>query len=88
MLKNIYKGDIRDYTNRLEALKDSLDKAKLNKVKYEERLNILLNDRENIIKEIKALGIEPENLEAEIKNLENKIATDITKAEELLKDNE
>ncbi len=77
-----------DYTNRLEALKDSLDKAKLNKVKYEERLNILLNDRENIIKEIKALGIEPENLEAEIKNLENKIATDITKAEELLKDND
>lgn len=77
-----------DYTNRLEALKDSLDKAKLNKVKYEERLNILLNDRENIIKEIKALGIEPENLEVEIKNLENKIATDITKAEELLKDNE
>lgn len=77
-----------DYTNRLEALKDSLDKAKLNKVKYEERLNILLNDRENIIKEIKALGIEPENLEAEIKNLENKIASDITKAEELLKDNE
>lgn len=77
-----------DYTNRLEALKDSLDKAKLNKVKYEERLNILLNNRENIIKEIKALGIEPENLEAEIKNLENKIATDITKAEELLKDNE
>ena len=74
-----------DSTNRLEALKDSLDKAKLNKVKYEERLNILLNDRENIIKEIKALGIEPENLEAEIKNLENKIATDITKAEELLK---
>ncbi len=77
-----------DYTNRLEALKDSLDKAKLNKVKYEERLNILLNDRENILKEIKALGIEPDNLEAEIKNLENKIATDITKAEELLKDNE
>ena len=77
-----------DYTNRLEALKDSLDKAKLNKVKYEERLNILLNDRENILKEIKALGIEPENLEAEIKNLENKIATDITKAEELLKDKE
>ncbi len=77
-----------DYTNRLEALKDSLDKAKLNKVKYEERLNILLNDRDNIIKEIKALGIEPENLEAEIKNLENKIATDITKAEELLKDND
>ncbi|WP_294797065.1 hypothetical protein [uncultured Fenollaria sp.] len=77
-----------DYTNRLESLKDSLDKAKLNKVKYEERLNILLNDRENILKEIKALGIEPENLEAEIKNLENKIATDITKAEELLKDNE
>ena len=77
-----------DYTNRLEALKDSLDKAKLNKVKYEERLNILLNDRENILKQIKALGIEPENLEAEIKNLENKIATDITKAEELLKDNE
>lgn len=77
-----------DYTNRLEALKDSLDKAKLNKVKYEERLNILLNDRENIIKEIKALGIEPENIEAEIKNLENKIASEITKAEELLKDND
>lgn len=77
-----------DYTNRLEALKDSLDKAKLNKVKYEERLNILLNDRDNIIKEIKALGIEPENLEAEIKNLENKIANEITKAEELLKDND
>ena len=63
-----------DYITRLEALKDSLDKAKLNKVKYEERLNILLKDREKIIEEIK--------------NLESKIASDIAKAEDLIRDNE
>lgn len=77
-----------DYTQRLEALKDNLDKAKLNKVKYEERLNILIKEQEDIIKEIKSLGIEPENLDAEIKSLENEIANDIEKAESLLRDNE
>ena len=77
-----------DYTQRLEALKDNLDKAKLNKVKYEERLNILIKEQEDIIKEIKSLGIEPENLDAEIKSLENEIAKDIEKAESLLRDNE
>lgn len=77
-----------DYTQRLEALKDNLDKAKLNKVKYEERLNILIKEQEDIIKEIKGLGIEPENLDAEIKSLENEIANDIEKAESLLRDNE
>lgn len=77
-----------DYTQRLESLKDNLDKAKLNKVKYEERLNILIKEQEDIIKEIKSLGIEPENLDAEIKSLENEIAKDIEKAESLLRDNE
>lgn len=77
-----------DYITRLEALKDSLDKAKLNKVKYEERLNILLKDREKIIEEIKKLGIEPDNIDSEIKNLESKIASDIAKAEDLIRDNE
>ncbi|WP_215492520.1 hypothetical protein [Fenollaria sporofastidiosus] len=77
-----------DYITRLEALKDSLDKAKLNKVKYEERLNILLKDREKIIEEIKKLGIEPDNIDNEIKNLESKIASDIAKAEDLIRDNE
>lgn len=77
-----------DYTQRLEVLKDNLDKAKLNKVKYEERLNILIKEQEDIIKEIKSLGIEPENLDSEIKNLENEIAKDIEKAESLLRDNE
>lgn len=77
-----------DYTQRLEALKDNLDKAKLNKVKYEERLNILIKEQEDIIKEIKGLGIEPENLDEEIKSLENEIAKDIEKAESLLRDNE
>lgn len=77
-----------DYTQRLEALKENLDKAKLNKVKYEERLNILIKEKEDIIKEIKNLGIAPENLDEEIKNLEREISKDIEKAESLLSGNE
>lgn len=77
-----------DYTQRLETLKENLDKAKLNKVKYEERLNILIKEKEDIIKEIKNLGIAPENLDEEIKNLEREISKDIEKAESLLSGNE
>lgn len=77
-----------DYTQRLETLKENLDKAKLNKVKYEERLNILIKEQEDIIKEIKNLGIAPENLDEEIKNLEKEISKDIEKAESLLSGNE
>lgn len=77
-----------DYTTRLEALKENLDKAKLNKVKYEERLNILIKEQEDIIKEIKSLGVEPENLDTEIKRLESEIAKDIEKAESLLREDE
>ena len=62
-----------DYEKELNLLKDNLDKAKSLKYKAEARLEQLNNQQQEIIKELKSLGVNPEDLEAEIKKLTKEI---------------
>lgn len=62
-----------DYEKELNSLKDNLDKAKSLKYKAEARLEQLNNQQQEIIKELNNLGVNPEDLEEEIKKLKSEI---------------
>ncbi len=69
---------------QLNKLKQDLEKYKNLKYKAEARLEQLNVQRDNIIEEIKAEGINPKNLEDEILKLEDEISSLFKRAEELL----
>lgn len=69
---------------QLNKLKQDLEKYKNLKYKAEARLEQLNVQRDNIIEEIKAEGINPENLEDEILKLEEEISSLFKRAKELL----
>ena len=73
-----------NYEEELKSLKDSLDKYKSLKYKAEARLEQLNVQRDQLIKEIKSNGIEPEDLNNEIGTLQKEIEELFRKAEELL----
>lgn len=73
-----------NYETRLEDLKKTLDKATNLKYKAEARLEQLNNQKKEIIEELNELKIDPDNLEDEIKKLENEIEELFTKADSLL----
>jgi chromosome segregation ATPase len=62
-----------DYEKELNTLRDNLDKAKNLKYKAEARLEQLNHQQQEIIKELEELGVNPEDLEEEIKNLKGEI---------------
>lgn len=64
-----------DYEKELNSLKENLEKAKNLKYKAEARLEQLNQQEEEIIKELKSLGVKPEELENEI----NRLTIDIDK---------
>lgn len=73
-----------NYENELKDLKDNLEKAKNLKYRAEARLEQLNKQEEEIILELKELGIKPENLESEINKLTADIQTLFKEANELL----
>lgn len=73
-----------DYNAKLNDLKKKLDVAKANKTKAEGMLETLNNNREEIIVSIREMGIEPENLENEILNLQTQMDSLLFEAEKLL----
>ncbi|SHG94315.1 hypothetical protein SAMN02745245_00106 [Anaerosphaera aminiphila DSM 21120] len=73
-----------NYEENLNILKDELEKAKNLKYKAEARLEQLNVQKEILIKEIKDLGIEPENLDSEIDNLKKEIDNLFDEAEKLI----
>jgi len=75
---------LKNYEKELNLLKDSLDKAKSLKYKAEARLEQLNNQQQEIIKELKELGVNPEDLEEEISKLTKEIDTLFKEANELL----
>lgn len=75
---------MKNYEKELNLLKDSLDKAKSLKYKAEARLEQLNNQQQEIIKELKELGVNPEDLEEEISKLTKEIDTLFKEANELL----
>lgn len=62
-----------NYDERINDLKKRLDVAKNKKIKAETRLEELQNQRDVIIKQLKELGVEPENLDGELDALKREI---------------
>lgn len=73
-----------NYEKELNHLKENLEKAKDLKYKAEARLEQLNQQEEDIIKELDELGVNPENLDDEIKKLSLEIDSLFKEANELL----
>ena len=73
-----------NYEKELNQLKLDLDKAKTLKYKAEARLEQLKRQEDQIIEELKLLGVKPEDLDNEIDTLKAKIEELLTKANEML----
>lgn len=73
-----------NYEKELSNLKENLDKAKTLKYKAEARLEQLKHQEDEIIKELKELGVKPEELEKEIMQLTNVIESLFKEANEML----
>jgi chromosome segregation ATPase len=70
---------------RLNNLKAQIEKGKAEKARAEANLETYTKQRDEIISELKALGVGPENLDAEIARLDKEIEEALTRAEELLR---
>jgi len=75
---------LKNYEKELNLLKENLDKAKSLKYKAEARLEQLNNQQQEIIKELKELGVNPEDLEKEIRKLTEEIDALFKEANELI----
>ncbi|TDT61545.1 hypothetical protein [Fonticella tunisiensis] len=64
---------MKNYEAKLSELKDRLETSKNKKIKAETKLEQLQNQKNDIIKELKNMGVSPENLDDEIKKLESEI---------------
>lgn len=73
-----------DYEKELNHLKEDLEKAKTLKYKAEARLEQLKNQEDQIIDELKTMGVVPDDLEKEISTLKEKIEELFKKANDLL----
>lgn len=76
-----------NYEDKLTALKKELDKAKDFKYKADARLEQLNNQKSEILKELEEEGIDPKDLELEIKKLDEDIKFLLEKASSLLPQN-
>lgn len=73
-----------DLSTRLDSLRKRAETARTEKAKAEATLESLEKQQAELEAEIRAYGINPEQLDAEIKRLEIEIAEALTKAEALL----
>ena len=73
-----------DYEKEISQLKDNLEKAKSLKYRAEARLEQLKQQEDEIIKELRDLGVEPKDLEDEINKLTSDINNLFKEAKELL----
>lgn len=73
-----------NYEIELSKLKENLDKAKTLRYKAEARLEQLKQQEDEIIQELDALGVKPEELEKEIIQLTKVIETLFEEANEML----
>lgn len=73
-----------EYENKINQIKDNLDKAKNMRIRAEARLEQLNKQKEEILGELKELGVPPESLDTEISNLKSEIEDLIDKAQKLI----
>lgn len=73
-----------DYEKDLTLLKDNLEKAKSLKYRAEARLEQLKQQEEDIVRELRELGVDPKDLDNEIQKLNDEINNLFKEANELL----
>lgn len=73
-----------EYEKVITNLKDNLEKAKNMKFKAEARLEQLNKQKDEIIAEIRAMKLEPENLDKEIESIRTQIDSIIIETNKLL----
>lgn len=73
-----------ELTQKLNGLKAQVQKAQTDKAKAEATIENLSKQRETVVGELSQLGVTPENLDPEIARLEEEIAANLARAEELL----
>lgn len=73
-----------NYDKELNDLKEDLENAKSLKYRAEARLEQLKRQEDEIVKELKELGVKPEDLDNEIEKLTLEINELFQKANELL----
>jgi chromosome segregation ATPase len=74
-----------DVTARLNNLKAQIEKGKVEKTRAETNLALYTKQRDEIIAQLAELGVTPEGLDAEIARLDQEIAENLARAEELLR---
>ncbi|NLI12493.1 hypothetical protein [Pelotomaculum propionicicum] len=74
-----------DTTARLNNIKAMIEKGKTEKAKAEANLESFTKQRNDVIAELKALGVDPENLDTEIAKLAREEEEALARAEELLR---
>lgn len=75
---------MQDYAQELNKLKVAIERAKTERTKAETNKETLEKRQEELLAECKALGVKPENLEAEIERLDMAIQDGLKQAEELI----
>ncbi len=75
---------VNNETLRLQQIKSTIDRGRTEKARAEATLEALAKQEQEIHSQLEALGVSPENLDAEIERLKAEIAEQLTKAEQLL----
>jgi septation ring formation regulator EzrA len=73
-----------DITARLDALKRQIEQGKIEKTRAETNLQTYEKQRDEIVAQMAELGVTPETVDAEIKQLNWEIKDGLRQAEELL----
>jgi chromosome segregation ATPase len=73
-----------EYEKKINQIKESLDKAKNMRIRAEARLEELNKQKEEIMRELKDLGVSPESLDSEIGNLKSEIEDLLDKAQKII----
>lgn len=74
-----------DVTARLNNLKGQIERGKTEKARAEANIESYGRQREEIVAQLAELGVTPEGLEAELARLDQEIAENLARAEELLR---
>lgn len=69
---------------RIAQLKERIKQATGNKIRFEERLQRLQSEREQLLRQLAELGVKPEQLDDEIKRLQGEIEALLREADALL----
>ena len=74
-----------NYVEKITTLEKQSNENKIEQAKLKERLKTLKEDKDKLLAELKELGIEEEDLEDKINDLDKEIGEEIKKCEEILK---